>query len=487
MTSLPFEKSHYAVNDSRCWFHQIPLEQAEAIWDHGFALTASMGVHWDRVLLPGVFNWNVVERTKGVYDWTYPDTLVRAAQRHRINLLPVVWPFASWDQAAWANTGRKLVDHSLWYYPPLDATSPVPPRYDIPHDMEAYARWLEAMVRRYSGAGANTMPGLETPIKYWEMGNEVGSENFWPQHSGVPGYTTVLKASYLAAKRADPDCTVAIEGWGYDRNEPYFRHAIETGLREGRQYFDIINLHSADAPLERAIDGTIRTKAMMEAYGVRFPMWNTEWGTYAGAPPPRQGRLPYYIVQKYLPQTARDQAAYEIKGITMQYHLGLERVFAATLGDIKPPGMEVAGPSIQRPPEAVFTHHLIFDEFTRPGRPLLMFYTLRLFMERLDAFTSITRIEADPGNNAFRYDFGGESGPTVRSRYVVWNDVGGEVTLRELPGEAAMISATIADSDRSGFAKLRDRDAHFPSRRRRIVDGQVTLRLKTEPLLVELV
>ena len=115
MTSLPFEKSHYAVNDSRCWFHQIPLEQAEAIWDHGFALTASMGVHWDRVLLPGVFNWNVVERTKGVYDWTYPDTLVRAAQRHRINLLPVVWPFASWDQAAWANTGRKLVDHSLWW------------------------------------------------------------------------------------------------------------------------------------------------------------------------------------------------------------------------------------------------------------------------------------------------------------------------------------------------------------------------------------
>ena len=281
---------------------------------------------------------------------------------------------------------------------------------------------------------------------------------------------------------------MAVAGWNFEFNEPFLRAALEVGRRDDRRYFDVMNIHYNDRPLDATVQGVERSRALLDEYGVGdLPMWNTEWGTYAGAPPPRQGRLPYYIVQKYLPQTARDQAAYEIKGITMQYHLGLERVFAATLGDIKPPGMEVAGPSIQRPPEAVFTHHLIFDEFTRPGRPLLMFYTLRLFMERLDAFISITRIEADPGNNAFRYDFGGESGPTVRSRYVVWNDVGGEVTLRELPGEAAMISATIADSDRSGFAKLRDRDAHFPSRRRRIVDGQVTLRLKTEPLLVELV
>ena len=484
-TNLPFQGSHFAVNNSRCWFTQMPLKQAEGVWDYGFELTSRMGVHWDRVLLPGVFSWNVVERIKGTYDWTYVDTLVKAAQRHQINLLPVIWPFAAWDQEAWANTGRKLTDFSLSYYPKLDAQSPVPPRYDIPHDMNAYVRWVEALVRRYSGDGADSMPGLELPIKFWEVGNEVGAETFWPQHSGVPGYTEVLKNSYLAIKRADPDATVAIEGWAFSRNEPFFRHAIETGLRDGQQYFDIINLHSADAPLDRAIEQIYQTKAMMQGYGVDFPMWNTEWGTYSGSPPPRPGRPPFYLVQRFLPQSARYQAAYEIKGLTLQFHLGVERVFAATLGDIKPPGVELAGPSIQRPPEAVFTHHLIFDEFNRPGKPLLMYYSLRLFMERLDGFTSITRVESGPGNNVFRYDFDGEVGPTPRSRFVMWNDTGGEATVGGQPAGVAHVSATIADSDRTGFAKLTNGEAKFPTRRRRIIDGHLTLRLTEEPLLVE--
>src|SRR5438046_2620640 len=100
MDGLPFANSSFGVNNSRCWFTEIPIEQVEAIWERGCALTAQLGAHWDRVLLPGLFSWNVVENRRGTYDWTLPDLLVKIAQRHRINLVPVVWPFAAWDQAA---------------------------------------------------------------------------------------------------------------------------------------------------------------------------------------------------------------------------------------------------------------------------------------------------------------------------------------------------------------------------------------------------
>ena len=487
MVGLPFDYAHFGVNNSRVWFHQVPLSDTEAIFERSMQLLEGANIHWDRVHLPGVFSWNIIEPERGRFDWTIPDALVKAAQRHNVHLSPNIWVFAAWDQKGWEGTGRPL---NTWQHAggrgyEADDTYPVPPKYDIPHDMEAYERFIEALVGRYSGVGPNTMPGLEQPIKYWEPGNEVGAHQFWPQYSGAPGYTKVLKTTYLATKRVDPDTKILIEGWNFTSNEPYFRHAIETGLKEGQQYFDIINVHNNRAPIQESIDDIYKTKALMAEYGVSFPIWNTEWSTYAEAPPPQLGnRPPFYLAREFAPHTEQDQARYVPKGLSICYYLGVEKIFWGSHGDIKPEGVVLSEPVLRTNPDASRTYSMLFDEYNRQHR--MVYHTLKLFLEKLDAFKAIERLDLGPGINAFRYDVGPEWDPALHSRYVLWSDAGNAVTLSGLRGENIITVNTIPETAADGTTALdASGNARHETKTHPVVDGAVTLQLGEDPLIVE--
>ena len=414
---------------------------------------------------------------------------MKTAQRHNVHLSPNIWPFAAWDQKGWEGTGRPVnriqpVSGQHWE---ADESSPIPPKYDIPHDMEAYERFIEALAGRYSGVGPNSMPRLEQPIKYWEPGNEVGSPSFWPQYSGAPGYTKVLKATYFATKRGDTDTKILIEGWGFRANERFFRDAIETGLQEGQQYFDIINLHSANAPLERTIDDIYKTKALMAEFRVSFPIWNTEWGIHTGAPPTRRGRgmAPFYLSVEFPVHTEQDQARYVAKGLSINYSLGVEKIFWSSHGDLKSNDVALSEPVLRTNPGHDRTYTMLFDDYSRPSR--MAYYTIKLFLEKLDAFKQVERLELGQGINAFRFDLGSAWDPTLHRRYMLWSDAGHTVTLSGLGGESVTTINTIPEAAADGTTALDgDGNARHEVKSHPVVDGAVTLQLGEDPLILEL-
>ena len=488
VSELPFEYAHFGVNNSRVWFHKVPLSDTEAIFDRSMQLLEEANIHWDRVHLPGVFSWNIIEPERGRFDWTIPDALVKAAQRHKVQLMPNIWPFAAWDQKAWAGTGRppNTNQHAGGQTYEGDDTFPIPPKYDIPYDMDAYARFIGALVGRYSGVGQNTMPDLIQPIKYWEPGNEVGSANWWPQWSGAPGYTKVLKATYLAAKHVDPETKILIEGWLFRLNEPYLRHAIETGLQEGQQYFDIMNLHRNQAQLLDLVDELEKTRTLMEEYGVSFPIWFTEWSTYTGAPPKRPMlQDPFQIPREFPPHTERDQARFVSKGLSICFYLGVEKVFWGSHGDVKPEGVKLSEPVLRTNPDHTRTYNMLFDDYRRPHR--IAYFTLRLFLAKLDHFKRIQRLELGHGINTFRYDLGPEWDPALTSRYVMWSDAGNEAILTGLRGETVTTINTIPEAAADGTAALgKDESARHPIMTHPVVNGAVTLSLSEDPVIVEI-
>ena len=167
-----FEKNRFGVTDFDFWFHNRSIKEIKAIIEAAASLMRDLGIHWDRVHLPGIFSWNVIEKSKGHYDWTIADTVVSIAQEYGIRLIPNIWPYAAWDQESYSKvSNKKIVELGLGSGAavPVDSTFPIPKRYGIPKNLEAYKNWLSAMVERYNGNGEKDMPGLCYPIKYWEI------------------------------------------------------------------------------------------------------------------------------------------------------------------------------------------------------------------------------------------------------------------------------------------------------------------------------
>jgi len=83
--------------------------------------------------------------------------------------LATIWPFADWDQANWGGVSDT----------PLIFEDRLGRGRRKPYDMDAYRRFVLALVERYDGDGKDDMPGLKYPIKYWEASNE-------PSHQSGP-------------------------------------------------------------------------------------------------------------------------------------------------------------------------------------------------------------------------------------------------------------------------------------------------------------
>ena len=157
---------------------------------------------------PGPFVWNTVEPTPGRYDWSNVDSQVRSWQRQRVAILATIWPFAGWDQQAC---------HANQPPAPGIVFRGMPNRLYAPCDQQAYTAWLKALVDRYNGDGVNDMPGLQYPIRHWEVANEPELQG--PPQSdmtffqeGPDVYLKLLQLSYGTIKATDPNAVVLPAG-----------------------------------------------------------------------------------------------------------------------------------------------------------------------------------------------------------------------------------------------------------------------------------
>ena len=114
---------------------------------------------WDAITEAGIgwvrsdFEWSVIEKTEGIYDWSYTDTLVNEAVKRGLNL------FISLDYCPkWASASDSK-DENIYKHGPL---KPGQKYLDAWHD------FVYDAMDRYKGK-----------VKYWGVWNEPNLGQFW--------------------------------------------------------------------------------------------------------------------------------------------------------------------------------------------------------------------------------------------------------------------------------------------------------------------
>lgn len=151
------------------------------------------------------YSWRFVNPANDVYDWAKWDLLVLSAQNHNVTLLATIGN----GVPAWAN-GTNPVCTSCWREKPLDL-------WANPIETTAWYKYVHAFVERYDGDGFQDMPGLQKPLKYYEMYNEPDLRQGWTHlpepaahqfNGNVNDYVRLSAVGYQALKDADPSALV---------------------------------------------------------------------------------------------------------------------------------------------------------------------------------------------------------------------------------------------------------------------------------------
>ncbi|MGB9622437.1 MAG: hypothetical protein ACPL07_01200 [Candidatus Bathyarchaeia archaeon] len=156
-----------------------------------------------------IFAWGFTEKERGKYYWAVTDFVVRTVQDYNAHLLATIYTWNPWDQ-------KEPAVFDPWYL-------------EEPRDWESYVAWLSALVERYDGDGVDDMPGLRYPVRYFEIGNE-------PRGVYYGCYIRLLKSSYDAIKRANPEAVVMNGAIRYEDVDGFLKEELEN-------YIDVFNTH----------------------------------------------------------------------------------------------------------------------------------------------------------------------------------------------------------------------------------------------------
>ncbi|HEY3269210.1 MAG TPA: glycosyl hydrolase [Armatimonadota bacterium] len=215
------------------------------------------GLRWDRAII----QWDDVQPdVSKPFDWTFTDRMAKVYGQRPISAYCLLM-------------GRP----SSWKANP-----------HTPEERAQFADFVYETVKRYKGT-----------FRVWEIWNEPNIPAFWNPPS-AEDYAALLKASYAAAKRADPTCTVLSGGTsGVDLG--WIRRVLfEQG---GWDACDAVAIHPysmGGGPDSQGLSQLLRmTRAAAAKGGVSKPIWITEVGWTTDTTPQSELRQAEYIDQEY--------------------------------------------------------------------------------------------------------------------------------------------------------------------------------------------
>ena len=261
-------------------------------------------------------------------------------------------------------------------------------------DEKKYLDFLTKVVQRYDGDGVDDMPGLQRPIKYWEIGNEVTMKT---EFTGTPeDYGHVLQISYRAIKANCPDCQVLIAGWmtygnalpAFQRSLDYLDKVLSHG---GAGSFDILSFHSYTNGCPFLTQEQVKGfRNLLARHGRKMPMWMTESDTML-----RNRKDDGTVIEHSLQQQSEDL----IKRAVIAFDAGVQVYFWHGFDDYE--GSRGG-----------------FGFFDGNMKPKPMFYNLRLLRERVGDRTNVERV--DLGEDLYFFKFSTQG----RSSFVLWSESG---------------------------------------------------------------
>ena len=190
-----------------------------------------------------------------------------------------------------------------------------------PKDPQVFEGWVRAMVERYDGDGIDDMPGLTTPVSYWQIANE--------PTNAPGGYEYLVELASTAIKEAAPEAKVVLGGifLPYPAARRYENSQLSLLENLHGNYVDIIDLHWFGEVGEwQHLPGALaRVRSDLGKFNFRdVPIWMTEVGTYSGQPTAKR-RARY--ASPY--QSERAQADEMVKRYVIALGEGVEKIFWA--------------------------------------------------------------------------------------------------------------------------------------------------------------
>ena len=359
---------------------------------------AALGTAWVRPHA-GPFSWDIVQPEEGTYDFSEVDPEVQSAQASGLHILATIWPYATWDQAAYTQESWWEIASGFEEELPLS-------RYK-PNNFVAYGNFITALVERYDGDGFNDMPGLQYGIKYWEVLNEPEMEGSLVFFRAISGET--LPASYLEIlitteamiKEADPTATILHGGTaGSAPTDAFWGEVYNLG---GSSYFDLANIHSINNGETNVLNSF---NTLLSQNNVLNPVWMTELSFGSGN----------FGNADSGPTTLTDeeQAQMLVRSYAYGFGNGLQKIFYTTLQAES--GMDA---SMQ-------TEALI--DISGSKRPI--YYALQNMINKIESFSTVEVVATD------QYRFTVSGNPV----YLLWGsgtlptEISGEVTVTDVTG-----------------------------------------------------
>lgn len=292
--------------------HPAKVEDIE----NPYQYATDIGVSWHRPAK--YFAWILVQTdiAKSAYDWSLFDSEIRQVPPG-MNLLYniiVAPPASSHQKDIFEKAKKKGLD--LEKYIRKDSYLPV--------NNKAYTAFVTACVERYDGDGIDDMPGLTSPIKYWQVGNE--------PHPKIADFAEFVKITSSAIRQADPSAKVVLGGAFriVMESRSNFERAFIPVIKELQgKYIDIIDFHwgsNAQGNYRdyKDIYSYLRSELVKAGLSGDTPVWITEMSTYSGDPVKASSQPwdpPY--------QSEGMQAGDLIKRYVYGLSIGVEKIFWA--------------------------------------------------------------------------------------------------------------------------------------------------------------
>jgi hypothetical protein len=224
--------------------------------DRQYALLQQAGARWAR---DGI-EWAQIETRRGEWNWSAADTVVEAANRHRVGLVWLVGNTATWDSS-----------NGEWNGVPRDLDNPG----------GLFPQFVHRLVERYHDR-----------IHAWEIRNEPNLDYMFAGHS-AERYAVYLTQASHAIREVDPRATVVLGGLGGSiKQQVTFFDALMAALRRrgGELPFTVAAFHIYPAEADsagfhgrRAVTRYLAwcneqiTKVLTDANLRAMPVWITEF------------------------------------------------------------------------------------------------------------------------------------------------------------------------------------------------------------------
>jgi hypothetical protein len=325
------------------------------------------GVGWERVL----FWWRGLQ-PNGPHEWDtqyFPDDVLN---EERVQGREIIGMLA--NAPDWANGGQGTVGVPQGLYLPYNDAN------------NLWGQFVHRIVSLYKGR-----------IDHWIIWNE---PDVWdPSHPGytwagsVEDYYQLLKVGYLAAKEANPQCTIHLAGltfwWDAEHSrEQYFNRFLDVVAQDPTApdhdyYFDVASLHIYFRTQSVYEIVTLFRQAMRER-GFEKPIWINE----INAPPSEDPQDP--VAEPRFMVTLDEQASFIIQSFALGLAAGAERIAVYKMID-RP-----------KPPDAIEPYGLLRDEGS--PRPAFAAYqvvttyfvgTQEAFLERSANLDQVTLVQGE--------------------------------------------------------------------------------------------